>query len=154
MLGLKLNHVSKRGHSSLMIKPHWHYSESISVIAYPWPSFGFHVYKRNQQLGRIMQAETTEFEHNLFIRLKTYKLKFKSNKWCRLMFPKSVSSNFIGRQCLFSLLLSNQNMKTSPNENIFRVTGPLCGEFTSYRWIPLTKSSDAGLWCFLWSAPE
>ena len=30
------------------------------------------------------------------------------------------------------------NMMTSSNGNIFRVTGPLCGEF----------------WCFLWSAPE
>ena len=24
----------------------------------------------------------------------------------------------------------------------------LCGEFTSHRWIPLTKASDAELWCF------
>ena len=31
----------------------------------------------------------------------------------------------------------------------FRVTGPLCGEFTGHRW-----ASDAELWCFLWSAPE
>ena len=30
---------------------------------------------------------------------------------------------------------------------------PLCGEFTGHRWIPHTKSSDAELWCFLWSAP-
>ena len=37
--------------------------------------------------------------------------------------------------------------------NIFRITGPLCGEFTGHRWIPLTKASDAELWCFLWSAP-
>ena len=36
----------------------------------------------------------------------------------------------------------------------FRVTGPLCGEFTGHWWIPLTKASDAELWCFLWSAPE
>ena len=36
-------------------------------------------------------------------------------------------------------------------ENIFRVTGHLCGEFTDNRWIPLTKVSDAELWCFLWS---
>ena len=27
-------------------------------------------------------------------------------------------------------------------------------EFTGYRWIPLTKASDAELWCFLWSEPE
>ena len=25
--------------------------------------------------------------------------------------------------------------------------GPLCGEFTGHRWIPLTKASDAGHWC-------
>ena len=39
---------------------------------------------------------------------------------------------------------------TSPNGNIFRVTGPLCGEFTGHRWIPLTKASDAGLWWFFY----
>ena len=41
---------------------------------------------------------------------------------------------------------------TSSNGNIFRVTDPLCGEFTGDRWIPLTKASDAELWCFHWSA--
>ena len=45
-------------------------------------------------------------------------------------------------------------MMTSPNGNIFRVTGHLCGEFTGHRWIPHTKVSDAELWCFLWSVPE
>ena len=30
-------------------------------------------------------------------------------------------------------------MMTSSNGNIFRVTGPLCGEFTGNRWIPHTK---------------
>ena len=49
--------------------------------------------------------------------------------------------------------LSNP-MMTSPNGNIFRVTGHLCGEFTGPRWIPHTKASDAELWCFLWSASE
>ena len=28
------------------------------------------------------------------------------------------------------------------------------GESTGHRWIPLIKTSDAELWCFLWSAPE
>ena len=45
------------------------------------------------------------------------------------------------------------SMKTSSKGNIFRVTGHLCVEFTCYRWIRLTKASDAELWCFLWSAP-
>ena len=30
----------------------------------------------------------------------------------------------------------------------------VCGEFTGHQWILLTKASDAGLWCFLWNAPE
>ena len=25
---------------------------------------------------------------------------------------------------------------------------------SGHRWIPLTNASDAGYWCFLWSAPE
>ena len=43
---------------------------------------------------------------------------------------------------------------TSSNGNIFRVTGPLYGEFTGDRWIPFTKASDAELWCFIWSPPQ
>ena len=37
---------------------------------------------------------------------------------------------------------SQPNMMTSWNENIFRVTGPMC-QFAGQRWIPLTKASDA-----------
>ena len=43
-------------------------------------------------------------------------------------------------------------MITSSNENIFRVTGHLCAEFTGHGWIPRTKASNEELWCFLWSA--
>ena len=42
---------------------------------------------------------------------------------------------------------------TSSNGNIFRVTGPLCGDFTHHGWIPRKKASDAEFWFFL-SAPE
>ena len=45
------------------------------------------------------------------------------------------------------------NIMTSSNGNIFLVTGPLCGEFTGHRWIPLAKASDVELWGFLWSVP-
>ena len=42
--------------------------------------------------------------------------------------------------------LSRWIMMTSPNGNIFRVTGHLCGEFTGPRWIPtqrpVTRSFD------------
>ena len=36
-------------------------------------------------------------------------------------------------------------MKPWSNENFFYVTGPLRGEFTGHRLIPLTKDSDAEL---------
>ena len=55
---------------------------------------------------------------------------------------------------MIELMLSSSHiMMTSSNGNIFRVTGPLYGEFTGHRWISRTKASDAELWCFLWFAP-
>ena len=38
---------------------------------------------------------------------------------------------------------------TSSNRSFLRVNEPLCGEFTGNWWIPLTKGSKCGLWCFL-----
>ena len=43
---------------------------------------------------------------------------------------------------------TKESTMTPSNWNIFRVTDPLCGEFTGHRWIPRTKASDAELWCF------
>ena len=43
---------------------------------------------------------------------------------------------------------------TSSNENSFHVTALLWEESTGHRGLPLTKASDAKLWCFVWSAPE
>ena len=48
---------------------------------------------------------------------------------------------------------TERTMTTSSNGNIFRVTGPFCGEVTGHQWIPLPEASDAELLCFLWSAP-
>ena len=44
-------------------------------------------------------------------------------------------------------------MMTSWN-GFFRVTGPLWGESTGHRWIPIIKASDAEFWCFMSFAPE
>ena len=46
------------------------------------------------------------------------------------------------------------SMMTPSYGNIFSVTGPLWGEFTGHQWFPLTKASDAELWCFLSSGPN
>ena len=40
------------------------------------------------------------------------------------------------------------DMMTSSNGNIFRVTGPLCGEFTGDLWIPHTKGQRRGALMF------
>ena len=36
----------------------------------------------------------------------------------------------------------------------FPCSGPLWGESTGHRWIPLIKASDAELWCLILSAPQ
>ena len=65
------------------------------------------------------------------------------------------SGELLGKSViLVQCLMTQRCMMTSSNGNIFRVTGPLWEEFTGDRWIPLTKASDAELWCFLWSAPQ
>ena len=52
-----------------------------------------------------------------------------------------VMRSLVGQGSPFSLLppVPGHVMMTSSNGNIFRVTGPLCGEITCHRWIPLTK---------------
>ena len=45
----------------------------------------------------------------------------------------------------FCVGVGNLLMMTSLNGNIFRVTGPLCGEFTGPGEFPTQKASDAEL---------
>ena len=57
--------------------------------------------------------------------------------------------------CRFYLLVTslgmslNNIMVTSSDGIIFWVTGPLWGESTAHRWIPLTQASDVSLICAL-----
>ena len=59
--------------------------------------------------------------------------------------PVILSSNHFNS---IEYLVSNYHRMTSSNGNIFRVTGPLCGESTGDRWIPHIKTSNAELWFF------
>ena len=70
------------------------------------------------------------------------------------IFATSCNGSYCGRSSQLNFLHNESIMMTSSNGNIFRVTGPLRGEFTGHRWIPRKKASDAELWCFLWSASE
>ena len=65
-----------------------------------------------------------------------------------LSIPAAASSDVIYGNSLRSCWLSNETLAplavelswmTSSNGIIFRVTGPLCGEFTGHRWIPPYK---------------
>ena len=76
-------------------------------------------------------------------------------------FPFLLASlaNVLFSMCGRSMILMEHYEKyflimMSSNGNMFRITGPLWGEFTGHRWIPLTKASFAELWCFVWSSPE
>ena len=44
-------------------------------------------------------------------------------------------------------VMGERDMMKSSNGNIFRVTGPLRGESTGHRWIPLTKALMLSLIC-------
>ena len=74
-----------------------------------------------------------------------------------LIYWSIYASPSLNRLRLFINLLSvtvHNFMMTSSNENIFRVIGPLCGEFASNWWNTPAKASDFELWSFLWFAPE
>ena len=65
------------------------------------------------------------------------------------------SDSFLCNECFeYISWIRRHHMMTSSNGNIFHVTGPLCGEFTGHRCIPLTKASDGDIWCVLWFARE
>ena len=64
-----------------------------------------------------------------------------------------VSSSGPARTCYITHSM-DPFMKTWYNGNIFLVSGPLCGEFTGHRWIPLTKDSGVLSGYFVWSTPE
>ena len=51
--------------------------------------------------------------------------------------------------CMHSWTSLQRNMMMSSNGNIFRITGPLWGESTGHRWIPLTKASDVKIFSLI-----
>ena len=86
-------------------------------------------------------------KQNLSKSVKNDGWMFVDNEWCVWKIYVSLCWNIWRDVCSYPAMM------TSSNGNIFRVSGPLCGEFTGHRWIPRTKANDAELWCFLWSAP-
>ena len=56
---------------------------------------------------------------------------------------------YMGKRAYSSPYAVGACMMTSSNGNFFRVTGPLWGESTGQRWIPLTKGEWRGSLMFL-----
>ena len=86
----------------------------------------------------------------------SYTVKTTSLNWIGAPGVETTTAHDTTTSCTYFMgcIVVLIRMMTSSNGNIFRVTGPLCGEFTGPRWIPRTKASDAERWCFLWSAAE
>ena len=84
-----------------------------------------------------------------------YILRHQATICCKCVITSVRSYDGLHRRwrCIHALSPTDA-MMTSSNENIFRVTGLLCGEFTGHRWIPHTKASGVELWRSLWSASE
>ena len=62
--------------------------------------------------------------------------------------PLNIHTNCCALFCCGYMISSY--MMTSSNGSIFRVTGPLCGEFTGHRWISLTNGTLRLSLIFAW----
>ena len=62
------------------------------------------------------------------------------NTCCSMNFTRKSNYLWILYSSIASMSRPPFSMMTSKNGNIFRVTGPLCGEFTCQRWIHLMFS--------------
>ena len=102
-------------------------------------------------------------KYNNFYSRKSWR-KCRLKKWqpsC-LGLNMLTSDSRLEFRCLVCLVITLENitfieqeilydaMMTSSNGNIFRVTDSLWGEFAGHRWVPLTKASNADLWCFFY----
>ena len=110
-----------------------------------------------QQLGQVNNKETSN------LRLITDDLLMGINRTGGFPLRRACDAESVMMWChrhqhwsdtLHDDVIKWKKIPRSSDGKNFRLTGPLWGESTGHRWIPLTKASDAELWCFLWSAPE
>ena len=134
----------------------------ISIISelcsgpHQWKPFGF--VKSDKSCSNVVDLGTEPYEHSELYEIKECVEHFESiSRQGHLMIllvtvriPFPVQANGLMPGPCTDNILHDDIIKWKK----IRVTGPLWGESTGYRWMPLTKASDAELWCFLWSAPE
>ena len=66
--------------------------------------------------------------------------------WQHLVFPSESVNSAVSATISYRCDLSSDDSRAWWRHQM--ETGPLCGEFTGHRWIPLTKVGDAEHWCF------
>ena len=86
---------------------------------------------------------------NLSSGIMRRQMKNRRTRWALSGPLLSKRINFILTMDIFVCDVNIWNVRCQrANENIFRVTCPLQGEFTGDRWNPLTKASGTELWRF------
>ena len=101
----------------------------------------------NRVTNRLQYILLQHFVMNLLLCKTSYTdMRFSSTPWWIF----AVTHEWITSKVIFIVLFRTYSwdcwtprphtMMTSSNGNIFRVTGPLYGEFTDHRWIPFTKA--------------
>ena len=149
MLGLKLNHVSKRGHSWL--KYLLEAGIGLSYISKWQDGTTTALLKLGNRY--IISPHALMGMH--YLSMLGLRLIHVSEKGT--MSVTVVATAAITADCMFYWLTKIRSspslitdhwkrsmviMMTSSNGNIFRVTGHLCGEFTGHRWIPHTHKGQ------------
>ena len=92
----------------------------------------------------------TEYKHAKIVLVQFISLDFGGYEMCPPPPPppppppsnfcnNARQANVVYRGDIVKDFVQHWFMSTSSNGNIFRVTGPLCGEFTGHRWIPRTN---------------
>ena len=162
MLGLKLTHVSQgdhRKHENRLhsyLKSFFMEGKEPSILISNATVDRHNISKKRPCMTRwdkwsqtycIIALEWHQNWHQNHVKSKSQREHFFSFK---IMNFENVASKMTDLEPILLWFIGDsvQSMMTSSNGNTFRVTGPLCGEFTGQRWIPHTKASDAELWCF------
>ena len=80
----------------------------------------------------------------------------RHRRWANISNLNQITNIFYQKFAFESVISQTSDILSGPETKWkhFCVTVPLWGECTGHRWIPLTKASDAEVWCFLWPAPE
>ena len=100
-------------------------------------SHRFEIWQAHQQLccwGACRISERSryfEYKSRGFESLRDLTTRHHIGYWNRVLVTQVTSSSPV-----MAWIKLSRNMMTSSNGNIFRVTGPLCGAFTGFRWIP------------------